>query len=213
MFLCAAIPRGVAAFFYISMIQIDNKLISLDLFERHFICDLPKCMGACCVEGESGAPLEPEETQTLQEILPILKPMLSEAALKVIEEKGAWEIDVDGDQVTPIINGKECVYTYFDEKGVCKCTIEKAYNEGLISFPKPVSCHLYPIRITKYTDFDALNYHHWPICEAARVLGKKEAVPMFRFLKNAIIRKYGEDFYNEMEEADKLLRENPQSEE
>ena len=188
------------------MVQIDNTLISLDLFDRHFICDLPKCMGACCVEGESGAPLEDEETQVLEDIFPYIKPMLSAEALDVIEKKGVWEIDVDGDKVTPIINGRECVYTYFDEKGISRCAIEKAYNEGLISFKKPVSCHLYPIRISKHVDFDALNYHHWPICGPAKLLGAEKGVPVFRFLKEAIIRKYGEAYYHEIEEAEQLLK-------
>jgi len=189
------------------MVQIDDKLISLDIFERHFICDLPKCMGACCVEGESGAPLEDEETVILESILPKVKPLLSQKALEEIDRKGAWEVDMDGDKVTPIINGKECVYAYFDDKGVCKCSIEKLYNEGLIDFKKPISCHLYPIRATKYKDFEALNYHQWPICEAAKVLGNEVGMPIFRFLKEAIIRKYGQTFYDEMEQADKILKE------
>jgi hypothetical protein len=189
------------------MIQIDDKLISLDIFERHFICDLPKCMGACCVEGESGAPLEDEETAILEAVFPHIKPMLSPKALEEIEKKGVWEVDVDGDKVTPIINGKECVYTYFDEKGVCKCTIEKAYYEGLIDFKKPISCHLYPIRVSKYSDFEALNYHQWPICGPAKLLGTEKGVPIFKFLQEAIIRKYGKPFYHEMEEAEKILKE------
>ncbi len=189
------------------MLQIDDKIISLDLFERHFICDLPRCLGACCVEGESGAPLEDAETEILDTIFPIIKPMLSDQALEVINKTGTWNIDSDGDKVTPIINGKECVYTYFDENGVCKCTIEKAFNEGLIHFKKPISCHLYPIRVTRYNDFEALNYHQWHVCAPARVLGAKANVPLFKFLKEPITRKYGEAFYMEMEEADKLLKE------
>lgn len=195
------------------MVQIDDKLISLDVFERHFICDLPKCMGACCVEGESGAPLEEEETRILEEIFPVIKPMLGPASLKEIERVGTWEVDGDGDKVTPIINGRECVYAYYDEKGVCKCSIEKAYNEGLIAFKKPVSCHLYPIRVTKYSDFEALNYHQWPICGPARVLGAEKGLPIYRFLKEALVRKYGQAFYDEMEEADKLLREGEKGQE
>jgi hypothetical protein len=189
------------------MVQIDDKLISLDIFERRFICDLSKCKGACCVEGESGAPLEDEETKILEEIFPHVKPMLSAKALEVIEKEGKWITDFDGDKVTPIINGKECVYTYFDEDGTCKCAIEKAYNDGLIDFPKPISCHLYPIRVSKYKAFEALNYHDWKICCAAKVLGEKHGVATFRFLKNPIIRKYGEAFYNEMEVSEKILRQ------
>lgn len=189
------------------MVQIDDKIISLDLFERHFICDLPRCLGACCVEGESGAPLEDAETEILDTIFPVIKPMLSNQAIQVINKTGTWNIDSDGDKVTPIINGKECVYTYFDENGVCKCTIEKAFNEGLIDFKKPISCHLYPIRVTRYNDFEALNYHQWHVCAPARELGAKAGVALFKFLKEPITRKYGETFYKEMEEAEKLLKE------
>lgn len=189
------------------MVQIDDKIISLDIFERYFVCDLPRCKGTCCVEGESGAPLEDEETQILDDIFPVIKPMLSRKALQVIEKTGTWEIDADGDKVTPIINGKECVYTYFDEDGICKCVIEKAWKEGLVGFKKPISCHLYPIRVTKYVDFEALNYHNWHVCAPARELGASLGVPVFRFLKEPIIRKYGEAFYAEMEEAERLLKE------
>jgi len=182
------------------MIQIEDKIISRDIFEQHFCCDLSKCEGFCCVEGQSGAPLEDKETAILEEILPVIQPFLQEKALKVIEEKGVWETDTDGEKVTPLIDkDAECVYAYF-ENNICKCAIEKAYNLGLIDFPKPVSCHLYPIRITKYSDFEALNYHNWHVCKPARDLGYKSKIPVFRFLKKAIIRKYGERFYEEMEE-------------
>lgn len=188
------------------MIQIDDKILSLDLFERQFICDLPKCHGACCVEGESGAPLEEPETVILDEILPVIKHKLSNEAVKVIEQNGAWEVDIDGDMVTPIINGRECVYTLFDENGLCKCAFEMAHMEGLIKFRKPISCHLYPIRITKYAGFEALNYHAWHICQPARDLGAKKGLPLFRFLKAPLIKKYGEDFFKKLEEAEKLLQ-------
>ena len=189
------------------MIQIDDKIISLDLFEKRFVCDISKCMGFCCVEGESGAPLEDNETAILENILPHIRPMLSDKALKIIDKKGAWEIDCDGDKVTPIINGRECVYAYYDENKICKCAIEKAYIDGLIDFRKPVSCHLYPIRISKHNDFEAVNYHTWHICAPARELGNKLGTSLFRFLKEPIIRKYGEAFFHEMEEAEKVLRE------
>ena len=189
------------------MIQIDDKVISIDIFEEHFICDLPKCHGSCCVEGESGAPLEDDEVKILEEIYPIIKSRLPEKSQKIIEERGTWEIDSDGDKVTPINNGRECVYVYFDEKKVAKCAIEKANRDGLIDFKKPISCHLYPNRVNKYKDFQALNYHQWPICAPARVLGKEVGLPMFKFLREALIRKFGEAFYDEMEEAEKLLAE------
>lgn len=187
------------------MVQIDDKIISLDVFKEHFLCDLPKCLGSCCVEGESGAPLEEEETKVLDEIYPKIKHLLSPEAVEIIEKNGTWETDSDGDKVTPIIHGRECVYTYFDGEGVCKCAIEKAYNEGLVDFKKPVSCHLYPIRVDKYPNYEALNYHVWPVCNPARELGKQIGLPVFRFLKDPIVRKYGERFYEEMEDVAKEL--------
>jgi hypothetical protein len=194
------------------MVQIDDKIISLDIFEKHFVCDLPKCLGSCCVEGESGAPLEDEETTILEDIYPKIKPLLSPEAVEIIEKNGTWEIDADGDKVTPIIHGRECVYTYFDSEGICRCAIEKAYEEGIIKFKKPISCHLYPIRVDKYPDYEALNYHVWPVCNPARELGEKMGMPVFRFLKESIIRKYGEKFYEEMEEiANHLEKQKPDS--
>lgn len=189
------------------MVQIDDKIISLDIFEKRFVCNLEVCKGECCVEGESGAPLEEDETGILEEIYPIVKPYLSEKAVEEIEKQGTWVVDEDGDKVTPIINGRECVYTYFDEKGICKCAIDKAYQEGLIDFKKPISCHLYPIRVAKYSDFEALNYHVWPICHSAREFGGQLGVPIYKFLKEPIIRKYGQLFYDEMEDVHKTLQE------
>jgi hypothetical protein len=192
------------------MVQIDDKLISLDVFEKRFVCNLEVCMGACCVEGESGAPLEDHETGILEDLLPQLRPLLSKKALKEIDKDGAWVIDADGDKVTPIIDGKECVYTYFDEKGICKCAIEKIHAEGKTDFKKPISCHLYPIRVTKYPTYEALNYHTWPICHPARELGGNLGVPIYKFLKAPIQRKYGSAFYDEMEDVEKTLRANGQ---
>ncbi len=189
------------------MIQIEDKIISQDIFDKHFLCDIPKCKGSCCVEGESGAPLEDEETKVLEEIYPKIKHLLPEKSNEIIMQEGTWVVDMDGDKVTPIINGAECVYVYFEEDGTAKCAIEKAHKEGIIDFKKPISCHLYPIRVTKYTDFEALNYHQWPICEPARILGKEKGLPIFKFLKEPIIRKYGEEFYGHLEDVNKLLEE------
>lgn len=189
------------------MIQIDDKIVSTDIFAKRFVCNLDACKGECCVEGESGAPLEDEETTILEDIYPIVEPYLSEEAKSQIAKVGKWEIDSDGDKVTPIINGRECVYTYFDEQGICKCAIDKAYQEGKITFKKPISCHLYPIRTTKYPDFEALNYHSWHICGPARELGTKLGLPVYKFLKEPIIRKYGEAFYNEMESVEQTLKD------
>lgn len=191
------------------MIQIDDKVISLDIFEKKFICDLHACHGECCVEGESGAPLEDEETAIIEGIYEQVKPYLTEKAIAEIEAQGKWVVDSDGDKVTPIINGAECVYAIRDDKGLWKCAIEQAYYDGKVSFKKPISCHLYPIRVTQYKTFQALNYHEWFVCKPARVLGAKVGKPVFQFLKEPIIRKYGEAFYAELEHvADVLEKEN-----
>ncbi len=189
------------------MIQIDDKIISTDIFAKRFVCNLSACKGDCCIEGESGAPLEDDEIQVMEDIYSIVKPYLTEKAIEEIEKQGKWVVDSDGDKVTPIINGRECVYTYYDKDGICKCAIDKAHQEGLIDFKKPISCHLYPIRITKYPDFEGLNYHNWAICHAARELGGQLGVPVYQFLKEPIIRKYGEAFYNEMVDVEKTLKE------
>ncbi len=182
------------------MIQIDDKVISIDLFKKKFICDISKCHGECCYEGDSGAPLEDEETEILDEIYPVVEPFLTQQERDEVERQGKWVIDSDGDKVTPIINGRECVYTYRESDGTWMCAIEKAYNEGLVSFKKPISCHLYPIRIDKYKSFDAVNIHDWFVCKPALVLGEKVGMPVFRFLREAIVRKYGKAFYDEMED-------------
>ena len=184
------------------MIQIEDKLISEDIFSEEFVCNLSKCKGACCVEGDIGAPLEKEETKILDKIYPKIKPYLTEAGIKAIEEQGTWVIDPnDGDFVTPMVENKECVYVTFDENGITKCGIEKAYEQGAIDWQKPISCHLYPIRAQKYSTFEALNYHEWSICSDACALGKELEVPVYKFLKTPLIRKYGEEFYKTLSEA------------
>ena len=180
------------------MFQIDDTIIASDIIEENFLCDLSACKGECCVEGESGAPLENEEVKIIEELLPMVWDDLSPAAQTVIEKQGVAYKDYDGEMVTSIVNGKDCVFTYYDEKGICKCAIEKAYREGRVDFYKPVSCHLYPIRLQKYKDFTAVNYHRWSICKAAVLLGKKEGLKVYEFLKEPLIRRFGEDWYNEL---------------
>ena len=182
------------------MIQIGDKIVSLELFEEKFICNLDKCNGNCCVYGDSGAPLEDEEAETLDKIYDKIKHHLSPEGKNAIENQGKWVIDGDGDKVTPLIDGKECAYTYF-KNGIAFCGIEKAYEKGKVDFRKPLSCHLYPIRLSKIGDMTALNYHKWGICEPARILGKKKNQPVFRFLKDSIIRVYGRRFYDELEKV------------
>ena len=194
------------------MIQIQHTILSDDIFEEEFICHLCKCKGQCCVEGESGAPLTPEEYEQINEILPIIRDDLSPKAQELIDKQGIAYTDYDGELVTSIVNGEECVFTYFDENGVCKCAIDTAYREGRISVQKPISCHLYPIRLQEYNDFTAVNYHRWSICQPAVKLGRKEGVPLYRFLKEPLIRKFGEEWYQEVCEAAKLLKDKENSE-
>ena len=183
------------------MIQIDDKLISEDLFSEEFVCNLAKCKGICCVEGDAGAPLDEDETKILDEIYPKIKPYLRPEGIQAIEEQGTYTLDFEGDLVTPLVNNAECAYVIFDEKGYTKCAIEKAYEDGVIDWQKPISCHLYPIRITEYSNFSAINYHEWDICSDACTLGKELGVKVYQFLKKPLIRKYGEEFYQTLSEA------------
>ena len=183
------------------MIQIDDKLISEDLFSEEFVCNLAKCKGICCVEGDAGAPLDEDETKILDEIYPKIKPYLRPEGIQAIEEQGTYTLDFEGDLVTPLVNNAECAYVIFDEKGYTKCAIEKAYEDGVIDWQKPISCHLYPIRITEYSNFSAINYHEWDICSDACTLGKELGVKVYQFLKKPLIRKYGEEVYQTLSEA------------
>ena len=180
------------------MILIENTCISDDIEDQEFVCNLDKCKGACCVEGDSGAPLDEDELAILDEIYPEVAPYLTEAGKKVIATEGTWTKDWDGDYVTPIINGRECAYAIYDQKGILKCGIEEAYNDGKISYKKPISCHLYPIRVTKYEQYHALNYDRWEICSPACSLGQQLKVPVDKFLKDPLIRAYGEDWYRQL---------------
>lgn len=180
------------------MILIDNTCISDDIEDQLFVCDLEKCKGACCVEGDSGAPLDEEELAVLDEIYEQVAPYLTEEGKAVIEKEGKYVKDWDGDYVTPVINGRECAYALYDQKGILKCGIEEAYNDGKISYKKPISCHLYPIRVTKYEQYHALNYDRWSICSPACGLGQKLGVPVYQFLKAPLIRAYGEEWYGQL---------------
>lgn len=180
------------------MIKVGDVLVSDDISEKEFVCNLERCKGACCVEGDYGAPLEEEELMTLKKIYPKIRPYLTKAGIETIEREGTHVIDPDGDYSTPVINGRECAYSHYDGKGILKCGIEEAYNDGKVSFKKPISCHLYPIRITRKQDFEAVNYHKWSICSAACILGKRLQIPLYRFLKDPLIRKYGKAWYREL---------------
>lgn len=183
------------------MIAINNTIVSEDLLDKKFVCDLNACKGACCVEGDSGAPLEENEAAILDEVFEEVKPYMRPEGIAAIKEQGKYVVDIDGDLVTPLIDGKECAYVYFDEKNTALCAIEKAHKEGKINFQKPISCHLYPVRITAYKEYDAVNYHAWEICKPACKCGSKLNVPVYKFVKPALIRKYGEDWYKQLELA------------
>jgi len=183
------------------MIEVQNTLVHEDIISENFVCNLNRCKGACCVEGDSGAPLEKSELAILEEIYPIVKPYMTEKGIQAIEEAGTWVKDFEGDYTTPCVDGnKECAYVIF-ENGISKCAIEKAYEDGKTHWKKPISCHLYPIRITPYPEFDTLNYDRWNICSPACSFGNELKVPVYKFLKEPLIRKYGVEWYRELEDA------------
>jgi hypothetical protein len=188
------------------MIAIENTLISEDLFDKKFVCDLNACKGACCVAGDSGAPLEKEELLILESVLDAVKPYMVKKGVKAVEKKGAYVIDSDGDYTTTLVSEKaECAFVYFDEKKIAKCAIEKAYEEGKINWKKPISCHLYPIRISQHKGYEAVNYNNWDVCEPACVCGKKLDVPVYKFLKEPLIRKYGKEWFKQLEKSAQLF--------
>ncbi len=182
----------------IFMFQIKDTIVSLDVLEEDFFCDLDTCKGICCVEGESGAPVEKEELSLLNEVLPVIWEDLSPEAQAIINKQGVAYIDEDGEYVTSIVDGKDCVFTCYDDNGTCMCAIEKAYRNGLTDFYKPVSCHLYPIRVAKYKDFKAVNYHRWSVCKAATILGKSRNIKVYQFLQEPLIRKFGKEWYEQL---------------
>jgi hypothetical protein len=180
------------------MIKVDHVILSDDIKEQFFVCDLEKCKGACCVEGEWGAPLEDNELPVLENILEDIKPYLTKEGLKAIKKHGPYVIDDDNEYSTTTIGGKECAFAFYDDRGILKCGIEKAHADGKTDFRKPISCHLYPIRITKYYDYEAVNYNRWHICSPACKLGKALQVPLYKFLKDPLIRRYGKPWYNKL---------------
>lgn len=184
------------------MLIIQDILVSDDVVEKKFLCNLNACKGACCVAGDSGAPLESDEIVILTQIYEDVKPYLTEEGKAAIEEQGlSVYYDEPKEYGTPLIDGAACAFVTFDRKGTALCGIEQAYIDGKIEFKKPISCHLYPIRIeeNKVSNFEALNYDKWDICNAACKLGEEKQLPVYKFLKEAIIRKYGEDFYEELD--------------
>ena len=185
------------------MFIIDGKVVSAELFTQRFVCNLSKCKGACCWEGDFGAPLSEEESELIQSLMPKVKEQLSESSVARISETGTSVFNKYLNSLTtPLHEDGRCVYLSKDRNGIARCTFEQLWEDGMIEFRKPVSCHLYPVRVTKNKEsgFEALNYDEWEICKAACSLGEELRVPVFRFVKDAIIRQYGVSFYEQMED-------------
>lgn len=190
------------------MIAIENVLLADDIVEAHFVCDLEKCKGGCCVDGDCGAPITQEEANTIAELYPAFKSYLEPAYIPEIERQGTHTTDDEYGLVTPTVNGGICVYGYTDELGIVKCGIEKAWREGKIDFRKPISCHLFPIRVTETDSYDLLNYEpRKQLCRPACKQGNKLKVPVYKFLKEPLVRKYGEEFYETLEAVAEKMRE------
>lgn len=184
------------------MLQIQDTLVSLDLAEVFFCCDIEKCKGECCIEGDAGAPITQEERDTIDRLLPEIEDRLLPGARKAIEEEGSAYVDEEGDLVTQIVDGRNCVYTCYAPGGVCQCAIECAFNEGKTGdFRKPSSCALYPVRLTEYPSFTAVNYHRWKICKPAEILGRKLGIRLYQFLEGPLTRKFGREWYAELKMA------------
>ncbi len=180
--------------------MIDDTLVSEELKTICYSCDLLKCKGDCCVEGDAGAPLEEEEIAILEDYLDEIKPYMAKEGLEVVEKNGVFDYDTDGEYVTPLINDRECAFVYF-ETGISYCAIEKAWLEGKTDFQKPISCHLYPVRLSKLKHHTAVNYDRWDICQAALLRGKQDNIPLYKYLKDPLTRKFGESWYRKLTQA------------
>lgn len=189
------------------MIEIDDKIVSADLLRECFACDLGQCKGLCCVEGNAGAPLEADEADLLAREYEAYRPCLTAAGIEAIERQGFMVLDDDGDRTTPLVDGAECAYAY-RENGVTLCAIEKAWKEGRTPFRKPISCHLYPIRLVQFSNgTTGLNYHRWSVCAPARACGKRLGIPVYKALREPIVRRFGEEFYKALEAAEEFIRQ------
>jgi hypothetical protein len=189
------------------MLEIGRTILSLDVIKAFFCCDLAHCKGACCIEGDSGAPLTKQEATIITRIYPLVSPYLPPEHNEIIKNHGSSFIDNDGDLVTSLVRNQECVFSYRDENGILKCSFESAYLDGITTFRKPISCHLFPIRITEYKRFDAVNYEQLPVCIPGRICGKSRKIPLYRYLKEPLIRKYGVAWYQKLELAARHLNE------
>lgn len=180
------------------MFQIQDTLVSLDLVEHFFCCDLNTCLGVCCIDGDAGAPLTLQEKEQIETILPHIWDDLLPRAQEEIKENGVAYLDPEGELVTQIVDGKNCVFTCYEPGGLCSCAIERAYRAGKIAFRKPISCYLYPVRVKQYDGYAAVNYHRWKICKCAEVMGRREGIRIYQFLKQPLTERFGTEWYNEL---------------
>ncbi len=194
------------------MFQIQNTLVSLDLAEQFFCCDLDACLGACCIEGDAGAPVTEDEVKEIERIVPVIEPDMLPRAVEEVRENGVAYRDPDGELVTTILDGRNCAFSCYGKGGICLCALEKAYREGRVkgSFRKPASCALYPLRLKEYPTFTAVNYHSWKICEPARKLGRQKGIRLYQFLEGPLTERFGAEWYAELKANCELyLREYP----
>lgn len=180
------------------MIIINNTIVSDKIADCCFCCDIRQCKGQCCVEGDAGAPLDESELPILEEILPDLLPYMTPEGIQSVTQQGVAVLDNAGELCTPLVNGRECAYTIWGDDGTAFCAIERAYLEGTINFQKPVSCHLYPIRVDDFGEFIAVNYHEWDICHCAVDKGRNIGTPLYIYLKEPLIRRFGEAWYTDL---------------
>lgn len=189
------------------LVEIGDKVVSTQIFAQKFVCDLTACKGACCIEGDAGAPLTIEEVSIIEDDLEAIKPYMRQEGIDVVDQDGVFYMDQENEPVTALVNGAECAFVFFDDQGITKCSIEQAHKEGKTDFKKPISCHLYPIRVKQFHDFKALNYDKWNICSPACECGSSLNVPVYKFLKEPLIRAFGETFFTELELVNKELNE------
>lgn len=186
------------------MLQIQNTIVTLDLAEEFFCCDLEKCLGACCIEGDAGAPVTIDEVAKIEEALPVVEPEMLPRAVEEVRQNGVAYVDQEGDLVTTILDGRNCAFTCYAPGGICLCALEKAFREGKTGFKKPASCSLYPLRLTTYPTFTAVNYHRWKICRDAVANGRKKRIRLYQFLRGPLTERFGQEWYDELAQACEL---------
>lgn len=192
------------------LVQIGDKIISADVFKKKFVCDLVRCKGACCVEGDAGAPLSKEEVEVISQNLDDIKPYMTDEGVRVVDNLGVSSLGSEGEHVTQLVNDGACAFVFYNEQNHALCAIEKAYLEGNIENLKPISCSLYPIRVKDFKEFTAIQYDEWSICQSACSQGESLGVPVYVFLRKPLIRVFGQEFYNELELIEKELENIPE---